>query len=262
MPRRVGAAGLGIGMAVLAAGTTGAQAAVPACDPREPAHRPALVLRELASRIAPDRDIPFLVARAPRGATTAVYRGGASIATERPHEDNFLFEYHLQPEDHRDLGPGTVNWVRMRRDEAPATVRLSYVQQTATGRCRVTISRTVTTVAPRPAQVRVRRATSGGRRELRLSVGAEGGCARGPAGRTTVRISGRGRSRTFRLADLCEQWDHRRVRLPGLEVIAHDRRIGPWPQLRLRATGPASSYRVRVRFRGRLLMDRTVRVSP
>jgi hypothetical protein len=139
-------------------------------------------------------------------------------------------------------------------------VRLSYVQQTATGRCRVTISRSVATVAPRPARVRIREATSGGRRELRLSVGAQGGCARGPAGRTAVRISGRGRTRTFRLADLCEQWDRRRVRLPGLDVIAHDRRIGPSPQLRLRARGSSGSYRVRVTFRRQVLMDRTLRV--
>jgi hypothetical protein len=99
-----------------------------------------------------------------------------------------------------------------------------------------------------------------GRRELRLAVGAAGGCALGRAGRAVVRISDARRSATVRLADLCGRWDRRRVRLPGLDVVAADARIGPSPTLRLRARGPARRYRVRVVFRDRVLMDRRLSV--
>jgi hypothetical protein len=126
--RRRGAATLigAAGVAALAPGGAGAADVAP-CDAGDRGERPALVVRALPSRIAPDRDIPFLVVRAPRGNTQAVYRGRASVATERPQEENFLTEYFLQPADDRELGRGGVYWIRMRAGEAPATVRLTYV---------------------------------------------------------------------------------------------------------------------------------------
>src|SRR3954452_14318515 len=84
--------GLLIATADVGAAAENAGAPAPPCDGHDRTQRPALVIRGLPESIAPDRDIPFLIARARRGSTGAVYRGGASVSTERPLEDTFLAE--------------------------------------------------------------------------------------------------------------------------------------------------------------------------
>jgi hypothetical protein len=259
--RGAGRASIGAGtavMGVLLAAPAGAGAqALPACDAADRAQRPALVIRGLPARIAPDREIPFRIARATRGTTRAVYAGGASVATERPQEEELLTEYFLDRADDRLLGRGMPYWLRMRAGEAPATVTLEYSQDTRSGRCRVTLSRRVRAVEPRAPRVRLEFVRGAGAVEARLAVGVAGGCHRGRAGTTTVRVSRAGRGRTIRLWDLCERWTPRAVRLPGLIVSAGG---GPRRALHLRPVGGGGPYRVRVAFHGRVVLRRTVPV--
>jgi hypothetical protein len=255
--RIIGLAGSAAASLLLAPSAADAQA-MAACDPADPAQRPALVIRGLPARIAPDRDIPFLIARAARGTTPAVYRGGASVATERPREEELLTEYFFDGRDDRLLARGTRYWVRMRGGEAPATVTLAYPQDTPAGRCRVRLTRRVLSVAPRAPRVRLERRHRAGV-AARLGVGVAGGCWRGRAGATTVRVSGGGRTRTIRLADLCERWSRRTTRLPGLAVTAVD--AGAERGLTFRTTGPGGRYRVSVSFRGRVVLRGTVRAA-
>jgi hypothetical protein len=138
-------------------------------------------------------------------------------------------------------------------------VTLSYTQDTSGGRCRVSLRRRVLTVAPRPVHVRLESRRRAGGMQVRLAVGAAGGCWRGRAGTTIVRVSRGTRSRTIRLADLCERWSRRVTLLPGLRITAGAG--GRSRVLSLRATGPRASYRVAVSFRGRVLLRRTVSVG-
>lgn len=257
--RSIGGLAVAAAAGLLVAPAAGAGTA-PACDADDRGQRPALVLRGLPAHIAPGRDIPFRVERAARGATGAVYRGGASVAVERPHETNLLTEYFLDARDDRMLPGGMPYWIRMRRGEAPATVVLAYHQDTPAGRCRVRLARAVRSVAPHAVRARLTSRRRAGRLEGRLTVGAAGGCWRARAGTTIVRVSGGGDSRTIRLTDLCERWSPRDVRLPGLRIGAVG--AGASRALALRAEGRRGGrYRVAVSFRGRAVLRRSVVVG-
>lgn len=234
---------------------------LPACGPNVIGLGPAVKFVALPAQIAPGRNIPFAIDDN-TGGDGYVGEGSLTMAVAgQPPFYGHAFDAaeNQLVSDYQDNN-GPAFFIELDPGDPPATVTMSYRTFGYPTDCIRSIQSIVSVTSPHAAAPRFASNAGESLDDGSFTMRVDGGCHLGSAGTTTVQLSGYGRTRTLRLADLCGSWSPRSATLPGLRIVPDDYKVGAYPALIVKPT-KTRRYRVTVSFAGRVVARRILQAT-